>query len=126
MANSITGRITHIFEAKNVGKTKPFYKREFIVDTAEEGDKYPNPVKLELVKDDVALIDKYAVGDTVTAGFFVNGRYWKNPKTGVENWFVSLRVNSLTGGAVEETFEEAEGEVVADDSVDCDPSDIPF
>jgi len=57
-----------------------FEKREFVVDT---GGKYPQQIKLELIKDKCALLDGLSVGQSVAVSFNVrgneyNGRHYVN------------------------------------------------
>jgi len=53
-----------------------FEKREFVVDT---GGKYPQQIKLELIKDKCALLDGLSVGQSVAVSFNVRGNLqaWK-------------------------------------------------
>src|SRR5690606_14652253 len=58
-----------------------FTKREFVVTVGD--DRYPQDIKLEFVKDKVALLDRYAPGQRVKVGFDLrggehNGRYYVN------------------------------------------------
>ncbi len=43
-----------------------FCKREFVVTTQDE--KYPQDIKLELLKDDVQKIERFSVGDIIEVG----------------------------------------------------------
>ena len=51
-----------------------FSKREFVVET---GDKYPQLIKLEAVKDRVADLDKISVDDVVNVSFDIRGSEYK-------------------------------------------------
>lgn len=69
-----------IFDTKTFGKG--FTKREFVV-TVSRGpeDRYPQHIKLSLVKDKVGLIDRFSVGQRVKVTFDLrgnesNGRYF--------------------------------------------------
>lgn len=125
--NQITGRIEMIGETKNVGKSKEFLKREIVIDTEDEGAKYPNPVILEAVQDKCALLDGLQKGQTVTISFFVNGRYWKNPKTNEGRFFNSLRVSKIEAGeGGGDTFAEAEGQEQPQSVSDVGDDEPPF
>lgn len=127
--NQETGRIELITPTKNVGKSKEFLKRTIVIDTEDEGAKYPNLIEFEAVQDKCALLDGFTKGQTVTISFFVNGRYWKNPKTNEGRYFNSLRVAKIeVGEGGGDTFAEAEGQdAEAPQSVnDVADDDIPF
>ena len=51
-----------------------FAKREFVVET---GDKYPQMIKLEVVKDKTAELDKLRVNDVVNVSFDIRGSEYK-------------------------------------------------
>ena len=51
-----------------------FAKREFVVET---GDKYPQLIKLEVVKDKTAELDKLRVNDVVNVSFDIRGSEYK-------------------------------------------------
>ena len=58
-----------------------FQKREVVITT--EDDKFPQDVKLEFVKDSVAKLDEFKVGDFVKLAFSIrgneyNGKYYVN------------------------------------------------
>ena len=83
---TITGKIDKINATQQISDT--FSKREFII---ESGDKYPQFINFELVKDKVELIDNFKIGDSITVHFNVDGRKWTNPKTNEERCFNSLK-----------------------------------
>ena len=51
-----------------------FAKREFVVET---GDKYPQMIKLEVVKDKTTELDKLRVNDVVNVSFDIRGSEYK-------------------------------------------------
>jgi hypothetical protein len=59
-----------------------FTKREFVVTT--EGDRFPQDVKFECVKDRCALLDTVKAGQRVTVSFDIRGNEYKG------RYFVSL------------------------------------
>ena len=91
-----------------------FQKREFVVTTDE---KYPQDVKLEVLKDNCDTLDSYNAGDVVNVSFNVRGNEYK------DRYFVSLqawRIKPLeTAGA------KAPATVPSDDSPNFD-EDLPF
>lgn len=70
----IQGRIVHIGETQTVG-TNGFRKREFILNTAEIGAKYPNEIAFELHKDQC---DIHLSMGPATVRFAIQGRAWKD------------------------------------------------
>ncbi len=59
-----------------------FTKREFVVTT--EGDRFPQDIKFECVKDRCSLLDNVKPGQRVTVSFDLRGNEYK------ERYFVSL------------------------------------
>jgi single-strand DNA-binding protein len=69
-----------------------FTKREFVITTEE---KYPQDVKLELIKEKVDLLDKFSEGQRVKASFNVRGNEFKG------KYYVNLqawKLNAAEGG----------------------------
>jgi single-strand DNA-binding protein len=69
-----------------------FTKREFVITTEE---KYPQDVKLELIKEKVDLLDKFSEGQRVKASFNVRGNEFKG------KYYVNLqawKLNPAEGG----------------------------
>ncbi len=74
----LTGTILLIGETQTFNSG--FQKREFVVDT---GGKYPQQIKLEVVKDNCQTLDTYRNGDAVAVDFNLrgneyNGKYYVN------------------------------------------------
>ena len=92
------GRITAIGDTVNVSKNpgKTWNKRTFVVDDSEDGAKWKNPVEFSLNQEDCGLIDGFRVGTEVEVAFFLNGREWKDPKTGRIRYFTELRVKPIS------------------------------
>ena len=84
-----------------------FQKREFVITTAEQ---YPQDVKFEVVKDKCAVLDRYAVGQSVAVSFNVRGNEFRG------KYYVSLQAWKIEAGA----------NVAAPVSDDSDESGIPF
>ena len=127
MGNKCTfvGRVVKVCATEKLGKdpSKPFYKRQIIVDDSEAGSKSANEVALEYHGDKCKYLDQFKEGDEVEIDFFPNGRRWKNPKTNTDQWFCSLVIGYIKkAGAEDAPADEAED---APESVD-DVSDMPF
>lgn len=123
MANCFSGKIVEIGDAENVGKAKPFFKRVFVVDDSTN-PKYPNPVPFELTGDDTSLIDGYSVGDSVTVKFYLRGRKWLDKKSGKDRYFLSAKVDEISGEG--EEAPEGEEEAPVEPSAEPSADDLPF
>ncbi len=129
----ITGTIRAITETKQVSDR--FSKREIVLDV--EDGKYPQVVALEVHNDRCAEVDRFKVGQEVTAEFNVRGREWKSP-SGEVKYFTTLaawKFEATTGvgdapaaprGGAHESAPASGGYggTVAAGSADAD--DIPF
>jgi single-strand DNA-binding protein len=77
MGYEIEGTIKVIMDVMTFGSG--FTKREFVITSGD--DKYPQDIKMEFVKDKVALLDRFRPGQRVKVGFEIrgnenNGRYY--------------------------------------------------
>jgi single-strand DNA-binding protein len=79
-AYELTGTVKAIMDV--VKFESGFTKREFVVTT--DGDRYPQHIKFECVKDRCALLDGIKAGQRVTVTFDVRGNEYKG------RYFVSL------------------------------------
>ena len=126
MGNKCTfvGRVVKVCATEKLGRdpSKPFYKRQIIVDDSEAGSKYANEVPFEYHGDKCKFLDQFKEGDEVEIDFFPNGRRWKNPKTNTDQWFGSLVIGYIKKAGAEDAPAEAED---AQEAVD-DVSDMPF
>ncbi|MFN0125916.1 MAG: DUF3127 domain-containing protein [Verrucomicrobiales bacterium] len=80
MAYELEGTLKEVFETKTFGKG--FTKREFVI-TSSKGpdDRYPQHIKLTLIKDKVGLVDRFKPGQRLKVTFDIrgnesNGRYY--------------------------------------------------
>ena len=76
-----------------------FTKREFVITTEE---KFPQDIKLELVKDKCDLIDKYSVGDWLKVGFNMRGNEYN------DKYYVNLVAWRLEPAEGHQTVAESE------------------
>lgn len=79
MSYELEGTIKAIFDTQTF--SKGFTKREVVVTTAS--DRFPQDIKLEFVKDKVALLDRFQAGQKVKVTFDLrgseyNGKYFVN------------------------------------------------
>ena len=127
MGNKCTfvGRVVKVCATEKLGKdpSKPFYKRQIIVDDSDAGSKYSNEVAFEYHGDKCKYLDQFKEGDEVEIDFFPNGRRWKNPKTNTDQWFCSLVIGYIKKAGTEDA-PAAEAEA-APESVD-DIDQMPF
>ena len=89
MQHQITGKLTVINPTQSVGAAG-FLKREFVVTTAEQ---YPQPIKLEFVKDKCALLDNFSLGQSVTVDFNLRGNEYDG------KYYVNLQAWKITADA---------------------------
>ena len=130
---TFTGTIQVIGQTQSFG-SNGFTKRDIVV--AEEGTKYPNPVKFTLKKDNCSIADRFNEGDKVTVHASINGRDWTNPKNNQTQYFVDLdayKIESGDGASNAKARGGKNGKGVpppADPpeelSADVDDTDIPF
>ncbi len=95
MAFEVEGTIKLIMDTQTFGSG--FTKREFVVTIGDE--KYPQDIKMEVVKDKTSLLDRYKVGQKVKIGFDLrgnehNGRYYVT----VQAWRIHAADGSDGGG----------------------------
>ncbi len=120
------GRVVTVEKTETLGKdpAKPFYKRVIVVDDAEDGAKYPNPVPFEATGDKCQYLDRYKKGDEVEIEFYPNGRAWEDPRTKKTRYFSSNRIGFIKpvgdGGVDDGTDDGAEA------AAGEDANDLPF
>jgi hypothetical protein len=117
------GRVVAVGKTETLGRdpSKPFYKRTLVLDDAEDGAKYPNPVPFEATGDKCRDLDACRVGATVEVTFFLNGREWKD-KQGQVRWFGANRIAEVSAGAAVPEIPMTEP---AEPTID-DADDMPF
>ena len=101
MAFELSGTVKEIFDEQTFGSG--FTKREFVVTT--QGEKYPQDIKFECLKDKVKLIEKLNRGDKVSVTFDIRGNEWKG------RYFVNLvawKIEAQGDGDQPAAFDPAE------------------
>lgn len=124
-----TGRVVAVGNTEKLGREdKPFYKRIIVVDDAEIGAKYPNPVPFEATGDKCKYLDQYKAGDEVYIEFFPNGRGWDNPKTKKRQWFSSNRIGFIKLASEVDNGDSGEGDPLdgGDPIDDGGDNEMPF
>lgn len=98
MAYELEGTLKEVFETKTFGKG--FTKREFVI-TSSKGpdDRYPQHIKLTLIKDKVNLVDRYKPGQRLKITFDIrgnesNGRYYVD----LQAWKIEAGEGGPSGG----------------------------
>jgi hypothetical protein len=98
MAYELEGTLKEVFETKTFGKG--FTKREFVI-TSSKGpdDRYPQHIKLTLIKDKVNLVDRYKPGQRIKVTFDIrgnesNGRYYVD----LQAWKIEAGDGAPSGG----------------------------
>ena len=95
MSYETTGEIKLINDIQTF--SSGFEKREFVITTDE---KYPQDIKLELIKDDVVKTDQFKVGDNVKVSWNLRGNEYN------EKFYVNLqawRIEAVEGATVNDT-----------------------
>jgi hypothetical protein len=77
-----------------------FQKREFVLQVNETPE-YPQYIKLEIIKDKVALLDDVDLGQQLSVEFNLNGRKWVNQK-GETMYFNTLQAWRIDKGERQE------------------------
>lgn len=112
MAYELEGTLKEVFETKTFGKG--FTKREFVI-TSSKGpdDRYPQHIKLTLIKDKVQVIDRFKPGQRLKVTFDIrgnesNGRYYVD----LQAWKIETGDGGDGGGGSSHnrggTFQEAD------------------
>jgi hypothetical protein len=88
MAFDITGKL--IVKNDTVERSATFKIREFVIEISEEvnGRIITNYIKFQSVQDKTAIIDRYAIGETIKVHFNIRGNKWE--KEGNTNYFTNL------------------------------------
>ncbi len=115
MAIEITGRLHTLFDVKHV--TDKFSKREFVIETLDE--KYPQTLLLQAAGKKISILDGYKVGDEIKVSINLNGREYKDKKTGEPRFF-----NSIDAWRIEKLSESKASEPPPAEDIPSD--DIPF
>lgn len=88
----ITGKIIHIGETQQI--SDKFRKRVLVVEYATN-PQFPELISFEMVQDNVATLDNFAVGQEAQIFFDLKGRKWVD-RQGVTKYFNSLQAWRLT------------------------------
>jgi hypothetical protein len=114
MSYKIQGRVIHIADTKF--SASGFASREFVIETA---DKYPQKVKLQVIKDDCDMLDNIMLNATVEAFFNVRGASYPESKnvikdneivrepTGETSYFTSLQAWKIEVTGHDSAYEPA-------------------
>ena len=96
-----------------------FSKREFVITTK---DKYPQDVKLEVVKESCDFLDNYKTGDEIEVFFNIRGNDYKG------NYYVNLQAWKILGAGSNKPKQASPPASPTDSQVDGsdDEGDIPF
>ena len=91
------GRVVAVGKTEKLGRdpSKPFLKRTLVVDDAEDGDKFPNPVPFDATGERCAKLDGVSVGARVMVAFHAKGREWRDKAGNVRyfgsNWIMDVK-----------------------------------
>lgn len=90
----LTGQIKEIFETQQV--SEKFKKRDFVLTDASS--QYPQHIIMQVTQDKTSLLDKFKIGDTITAHINIRGRNWTNPTNDEVKYFVTIEAWRLVAG----------------------------
>ncbi len=84
MALDISGKIIQkMNKTEGISKAgKPWSKQEFVIETF---DQFPRKVCMSVMNDKVQELERYNVGDTVTASLNIESREWQG------RWYTDVR-----------------------------------
>ena len=80
----IKGKLIRISDTQTV--SEKFAKREAVIETDGQ---YPQQIQIETNQERNELLDKFSVGEMVTAFINIRGRSWQNPQ-GETKYFNTL------------------------------------
>lgn len=128
MSFELKGKLIEIFPEQQVSDS--FKKREFVVETAEEGNgrMFTEQIKFQLLQDKCSLIDSMSINQEVKVSFNLKGRRWE--KDGKVNYFTNLdawRVEAAQDAQTPAGNYPPPTEMnPADLAVDDEEDDLPF
>lgn len=97
MAFELQGTLHKVFETQSFG-ANGFTKRDFVV-MIDEDSKYPQPIRLNLIKDKCDSINDFSVGDKVRVQFDLRGNEHNDRfYTDLQAWRIE-KANNSGGGA---------------------------
>lgn len=128
MSFELKGKLVEKFPEQQVSDS--FKKREFVVETAEEGNGrvFTEQIKFQLLQDKCSMIDALSLNQEVKVSFNIKGRRWE--KDGKVNYFTNLdawRVEAAQEGqAATGNYQPPSQMNPADIALDEEEDDLPF
>ena len=128
MSFEIEGKLIEKFDTQKVSDS--FRKREFVLETAEEGGGrvFTEQIKFQLIQDKCDLIDPLNLNARIKVHFNLKGRRWE--KDGRVNYFTNLdawRVEEVNAAASAPTNDAPPPMAPpADISMEEEEDDLPF
>lgn len=108
----ITGTLKVKGETQTV--SDKFKKREFVL--TDNSSQYPQHISLQLTQDKTSLVDKFNIGDELTAHINLRGREWTSPQgevkyfNTIEAWRLERSVNSASNSSKPQTASQGDNE----------------
>lgn len=124
----LKGKLIEIFPEQQVSDS--FKKREFVVETSEEGGGriFTEQIKFQLIQDKCSLLESMNLNQEVKVSFNIKGRRWE--KDGKVNYFTNLdawRVEAVEGTQPVQSNYQAPTEMnPADIAMNEEDEDLPF
>lgn len=127
MSFEIEGKLIEKFDTQQISDS--FKKREFVIETAEEGGGrvFTEQIKFQLIQDKCDLVDAISIDSRVKVSFNIKGRKWE--KAGKVNYFTNLdawRVESLANSGGGETAPQPPVSSFSAKDLDEEEDDLPF
>ena len=127
MSFELQGKLIEKFPEQQVSDA--FKKREFVVETSEEGGGrvFTEQIKFQLVQDKCNLIDDVNLNQDVKVSFNIKGRKWE--KDGKVNYFTNLdawRVEAAGSTPQAPRNDAPPAMNPADIAMDDEEDDLPF
>lgn len=128
MSFELKGKLIEVFPEQQVSDS--FKKREFVVETSEEGGGrvFTEQIKFQLIQDKCSLIESLALNQEVKVSFNIKGRRWE--KDGKVNYFTNLdawRVEvAQDSQASSSNYQAPTAMNPADIAMDEEDDDLPF
>ena len=126
MSFEIEGKLIEKFDVQQVSDS--FKKREFVIETAEEGGGrvFTEQIKFQLIQDKCDLIDDISMNSRIKVHFNIKGRKWE--KAGKVNYFTNLDAWRVENVGDQSSSTPPEPPVTSFSAADLDDEedDLPF
>lgn len=116
-------------ETQKLGsESRPFYKREFVVEVQETDGKYPHTelVKAFLTGDHCKWLDSYNEGTFLSVAGQIRGSKWQSKKTGKEMFFTEIVADWISSEDDADTTTYTQNVQETQETQGDEDDDLPF